>query len=447
MQAALWWTAPLQFIDWCRNHLGDRFVVFSPPFGDVFYTAVPDDIKKVFTGDQTKIHAGEAYEKIFKRLMGPHSLFVIDDAEHIRLRRMTLPPFHGDSVRRFRTLFAERAAEEVDRWPVGGRVRLVDAMQRLTLDVITRTMFDPRDPARLAELQVQLARIIDPGALIQTGWFIPPLLRFGPWRRHQEMVEDMRQTIIGEIPARRADPAIEERADVFSAFLAAQDEHGRHMDDDELLDELMTMVVAGVEATSMTLAWAFERLLRHPAALERLQADLREGREDYLDAVVKETQRVRPVVVASERVLTEDMLVDGYRIPAGMGMAPCIPAIQRSPKYFPDPHAFRPERWLDEPYVPYTWFPFGGGVRRCLGSSFATAEIKTTIATVLRRVELVAPTQRSEQVRVKHVTLGPSRGAEAIVSRRLVPLGSPHDALDLRSRATHDVDPSVPSRA
>lgn len=445
-QAVLQWKLPLAFADWCRERLGDRYTVYTPPMGDVVYTAVPEDIKALYTGDQSKIHAGEAYDRIFGRLMGPNSLFVIDDEKHIRLRRMTLPAFHGESVRRFRELFAEAAAEEVDRWPVGGRVRLIDAMQRLTLEVIVRSVFGTRDPIRLAELRTQLPRVIDPGLLIQLGWVIKPLERFGPWQRHQRFVEEVQQTVVDEMPIRRADPDLEERTDVFSMFLAARDQDGNPMTDEEVLDEIMTMFVAGVEATSCTLAWAFERIMRHPSVLGRLLEELREGDETYLDAVVKEAQRVYPAVVSTPRVLVEDMDIGDHRIPAGTVVAPSMAAIQRSPKYFHDPLEFRPERWLDGS-TPYTWFPFGGGVRRCLGSSFATAEVKTTIATVLRRVELVAPTQEPEGVRTKHITVVPSRGAEAIVRRRLVPLNAPYDALEMQAGAIDDVDPAVPARA
>jgi cytochrome P450 len=240
---------------------------------------------------------------------------------------------------------------------------------------------------------------------------ITPAARF---RRALAAVDEL---IYAEIADRRAEAADDDRDDVLSLLLRARHENGSAMADAELRDELMTLLTAGHETTATGLAWAFERLLRTPRVLERLTASLDD--DDYVDAVVKETLRVRPVVVDVARKLTRDTEVAGWHLPAGMLVLPAIAVLHKRPDLYEDPEEFRPERWIEGNPESYAWIPFGGGVRRCIGASFAQVEMKTVLREVLRRVRLRAPTQRPERGVIRHVTVVPGRGARAIVEDRL----------------------------
>jgi cytochrome P450 len=238
-----------------------------------------------------------------------------------------------------------------------------------------------------------------------------------PAARFRRVLAAVDELIYAEIADRRAAPH-DERDDVLSLLLRAPHEDGAPMTDTELRDELMTLLTAGHETTATGLAWAFERLLRTPRVMERLTASLDD--DDYVDAVVKETLRVRPVIVDVARKLTRETEVAGWRLPAGTLVLPAIAVLHMRPDLYDSPREFRPERWLDgESPESYAWIPFGGGVRRCIGASFAQVEMRTVLREVLRRVRLRAPTQRPERGVMRHVTVVPGRGARAVVSERL----------------------------
>jgi cytochrome P450 len=219
-----------------------------------------------------------------------------------------------------------------------------------------------------------------------------------------------------EIARRRADPDLEDREDILSLLLQARHEDGQPMTDVELRDELVTLLVAGHETTATALSWALERLVRHPAKLERLREEVRAGEDDYLDAVVKETLRLRPVLPLVVRKLTEPVEIGDYLLPEGTRVAPCIYLLHRREDVYPEPHAFSPERFLEQPAGTYTWIPFGGGVRRCLGASFAMFEMKQVLSALVERLEIAAAQPRSERVRRRQITLAPSRGGEVVVT-------------------------------
>lgn len=427
LQAALFWRRNLQFLEWCRSRCGDRFTVWAPPWGDIVFMIDPDDIKTVFAADPKQIHAGDAYAKVLGTLMGPRSLFLLDEDEHLRTRKMMLPPFHGEAVRQYGDLIGEIAAAEVDTWPVGRRIRLADAMARIALEIILRAVFGVTDQRRLEALREQLPQVVDPGTLLQLGWAMPQLQRFGPWRRYDQRKQATDRLVLEEIAARRKDPEREERADVLSLLIGARDDDGGALSDRDLLDEMMTLLVAGHETTATGTAWGFERLLRTPAALGRLSAEVAGGAHsgEYLDAVVKETLRIRPVITGAARKVTADLDVGGQRLPGGIFLVLYIALVQRDPAHYADPLAFRPERFLEGSPPAFTWIPYGGGRRRCLGAAFASLEMKVILATVLSRVELAPARPEAESLRVKHITTVPARGAEAIVKRRLVPVGAP----------------------
>jgi cytochrome P450 len=423
MQAYLifaWW---LPYLEWCQRRYGDTFAVWAPPLGRIVYFADPADIKEVFTGDPTLLHAGEANAPFLEPGLGPSSLLVVDESRHLSDRKMMLPPFHGEAVRRYREMIAEVAAAEVASWPVGARFKTRPRMQAITLEVILRAVMGVTDSERLARLRPLLRRVAGITPVEQLMWLRPQLDRLPPWRGMRRVLDRADALLREEIAAHRADPALEQRTDVLSLLIRARSEDGRAMTDDDLRDELMTLLMAGHETTATGLAWAFERLVRNPTAMSRLVAEIEGGEEDrYLEAVVKETLRVRPVVADVIRKLSRDAEVQGYQLPAGTIVAPAIGLVQRSPTYWIDPLAFRPDRFLDGAPHPYTWIPFGGGVRRCIGAALAQLEMKVVLKTVLERVELAPARTAPEGMRVRHVTLVPSRGGEVVVtSRRRAP--------------------------
>jgi len=440
LQAAFVTASPYGWMVRRWRRYGDVFSSRFPIFGRVVYVADPALVKEVFTGDATTFHAGEANTLALGDALGEHSLLTLDEGRHLSQRKLLLPPFHGESVRRYVEVMAEATEREVASWPVGREIELRPRMQAITLEVILRAVFGVRDDERMDLFRERIPPLGETTSVL--NWLpvmdrdlggITPAARF---RRALAAVDEL---IYAEIAERRdgadADgreslrtghrPALahDQRDDVLSLLLHARHEDGSAMTDTELRDELMTLLTAGHETTATGLAWAFERLLRTPRVLERLTASLDD--DDYLDAVVKETLRVRPVIVDVARKLTRDTEVAGWRLPAGTLVLPAIAVLHARPDLYESPAEFRPERFLDGGAESYAWIPFGGGVRRCIGASFAQVEMRTVLREVLRRVRLRAPTMRPERGVVRHVTVVPGRGARAIVDGRMNARGAP----------------------
>jgi cytochrome P450 family 135 len=352
-------------------------------------------------------------------VLGPHSVLVLDGSEHVQARRLMLPPFHGDAVRAYAERVADVAVEEVEQWPVGVPMALRPRMQAIALQVILRAVIGVRDERRFAQLRALLPQLLSFNVIeMWLVWMFPKVLDTALARRHPftRVRPEVDRLLFEEIAEHRADP--EGRDDVLAMLVAARDGDGQALNDQMLRDQLVTLLLAGHETTATGLAWAFERLLRHPDVLRRLTDEIDAGREDaYLTAVVNETLRVRPVIDGVWRKLTAPAVIGGRRLPAGTTVMPSIALVQLSHLY-PDAHAFRPERFLDAPPPSYSLIPFGGGTRRCIGASFATMEMKAVLRTVLARVELLAADPKPEATRVQHVTLVPDRGARAVVVGR-----------------------------
>ncbi len=418
LQTALWATQPGALSRYCQRRHGDTFTLRPLGIGDVVVITRPETIREIFTGDNDVLHAGEA-NAVMGPMLGRHSLLLLDGERHLRHRRMLTAPFHGDAVRAYRERIAAITAAEVERWPVGEELALRPRMQAITLEVILRAVIGVSDERRLQRLRTLLARLTRVGLLEMWGtWTYPKLLahRFVRPFTTLRILPDVDRLLYEEIAAHRADPDGHE--DVLALLIAARDEDGQALSDEELRDHLITLLVAGHETTTTALAWCFERLLRHPAALARLQQELLDDEQEaYLDAVLNETLRVRPVIDAVWRKLTAPAEVAGRLLPAGAIVMPSIVLVQGSAA-FTDPDAFRPERFLQGGAPPYTFIPFGGGTRRCIGASFAMMEMKAILGTVLERVELRVPRARSERAKVHHITLVPARGARVIVTRR-----------------------------
>ena len=390
-----------------------------PFFGRVVYLCDPGDVKRVFTGDPTVFHAGEANLVALGDALGEHSLLTLDEDRHMSQRKLLLPAFHGESVRRYVQVMTEATAAEVERWPVGGPFPLRPRMQAITLEVILRAVFGVRDDRRRQQLREHIPRLTEATSVLT---WIPFMDRdlggHSPMARLRRALAAVDELIFAEIAERRREGAgADERDDVLSLLLAARHEDGAPMTDRELRDELVTLLTAGHETTATGLSWAFERLLRTPRVHERLLASLDD--DEYLDAVVKETLRIRPVVADVIRTLSRDTEIAGYLLPAGTMVVPAIAAMHARPDLWPEPGEFRPERFLDGQVESYAWIPFGGGVRRCIGASFAQVEMRTVLREVLSRVRLRAASRRSERPRAVHVTAVPSRGARVVVTSRL----------------------------
>jgi cytochrome P450 family 135 len=431
LQAARVTAGPYTWMQKRRERYGDVFSSHFPFFGRVVYVADPALIKQVFRGDPSVFHAGAANATVLADALGEHSLLTLDEGRHMSQRKLLLPPFHGESVRRYAEVMADVAAAEVARWPLRRRFALRPRMQAITLEVILRGVFGVRDGERMDLFRRRIPRL---GELSSPLDWLPFMQRdlggLTPAARFRKAVAAVDELIYAEIAERRALPASEERDDVLTLLLGARHEGGSAMTDVELRDELMTLLTAGHETTATGLSWAFERLLRTPRVLARLTESLDD--DEYLDAVVKETLRVRPVVVDVARLLRKDIELGGWKLPAGTLVLPAIAAVHARPDLYPSPHEFRPERFLGrraadgrEPSISrggaesYAWIPFGGGVRRCIGASFAQVEMRVVLREVLRRVRLRATSPRPERAQVRHVTVVPARGCRVFVDERL----------------------------
>jgi cytochrome P450 family 135 len=409
---------PLEsLLGWHRRY-GDVFTVEYLIFGTGVYVADPAAIRELLTGDQSDLRAGEANEPLAP-LVGHKSVLVLDGAEHLRQRRLLLPPFQGSAVHAFREVIRDVAAAEVERWKPGTELVMRDRMRALTFEVICRAVFGVVETERIERLRAALLPVMEIGAFTT---FLPRALRWdlgplSPWGRLQRRLRRADELLYAEIERRRREPGLDERTDVLSLLLRARDEDGRPMTDLELRDELMTMLAAGHETTATGLAFAFDLLLRHPEVLARLEDELGGDDDTYLDAVVTESLRLRPVIDAAERTLTKPRVVGDYELPPGIRVYPAIVVVQRREDLYPEADRFRPERFVDDGAESYAWLPFGGGVRRCIGAALAQAEMAEVIRAVVSQVELRPVRPEADPVVMKGITLVPRHGTPVAVLR------------------------------
>jgi cytochrome P450 family 135 len=404
----------------CTRRYGDIFTLRITHESTWVFLSAPDAVKQVFTGDPRLLHAGEA-NIVLLPVLGSQSLLLLDEQEHMAQRKLMLPSFHGRRMRSYEQVMTEVAVREIERWPLGAPLSAWPTMQAITLEVILRTVFGVQEGERLRRLGDALRQVLAWGTRPQRLAMLAALgprriAELGVFRRVLDPADEL---IYQEIRRRRAAPDLEERDDVLSLLLQARHEDGRPMSDKELRDELMTVLVAGHETSATSLAWALEALVRHPAALARLRDEVDSGEDAYLDAVLKETLRLRPVVALVLRRLTEPMEIGGRLLPAGVTVAPSIYLLHRRPDVYPDPRAFRPERFLERPPGTYTWIPFGGGVRRCLGASFAQFEMKVVLRELVTRLDLRAARPKGERRVRRAIIFAPERGGEIVAARRV----------------------------
>lgn len=385
--------------------------------GEVVTLRDPGAIRDLFTARPERVAAGEINSRVLP-ILGPDSMMALDGERHLRMRRLLLPPFHGEALDGYRSLIAAITTAEVARWPVEEDFRLHPRMQAIALEVMLQVVLGVSDRSRRDRLREILPRVLEANPLAflvegrrpQLGRGIVGRLR--PWVRVRREAEAL---LRAEVAEHRARP--QGRDDVLAMLVAARDEDGRSLGDSELEDQLMTLLLAGHETTATSLAWCFERLVRNPRVLARLRRELDDGDEEYLGATIKETMRTRPVVEVVWRVLKEPCEIGGYTLPPGTIVVPVIRATHVD--NFPEPAEFRPERFIDEETPAYSHIPFGGGIRRCLGAGFATVEMKVVIRVVLEHLELRAPDPAPERVdRLRRFTASPARGGRIIATVR-----------------------------
>ena len=404
--------------------------VFDGRFVMIFDPAL---VKQVFQGSNDRLHAGEA-NALLGPLLGERSVLVLDGDEHLRHRRLMLPAFHGQRLRAYERVMVDAIDREIDAWPVGRPFAVLPSMQAVTLTVVMRAVFgfDP-GPAD-TELRDRLRAMIEPITARRRGMIVLALTRgragagAGTFAARRAAVDEI---LLAEIARRRSDPDLAEREDVFSALLLAEDEDGARLTDREVRDELVTLLVAGHETTATALAWTLDLVLHTPSVLARA----RQGDDTYLDAVVKESLRIRPIIPGVGRVVRGAPYPLGdYLIPDGVEVNPAIRVMHRRADLYPQPGQFRPERFLGPDAggrvggvagggvggVPntYTWLPFGGGTRRCVGASFALMETRVVLRRILERTELQAAARRQDKVELRAITLAPRNGVRVVLPGR-----------------------------
>ncbi len=416
-QTIAWIRDPAGFMDRCAAEFGETFTVRIGPGADVVFMSDPADVGQVFRGTPEQMNMGDI-NGLFRRVLGRDSLLVIDGEPHMRQRKLLLPPFHGPRIAQQEATMVQAAEHSIARWPHDTPFALQPHMQDITLDVILSAVFGFAPGPERDRFRVLVARMLE---LSTTMAITLPLLRreaFGlsPWGRLMRCLEEVDEALYTEIAARREQGG--DHGDVLSLLLSAHDEDGEPMTDGELRDQLLTMLVAGHETTATALSWAFERVLREPAVLSRLRAEADAGVSTYLDATIKESLRLRPTLPIAARKLTEDYEVGGRVYPAGTVLMPCMYLLHRNAKVWKDPEAFRPERFLDAKPPAYSWIPFGGGVRRCLGAGFALAEMRAVMQTILQQMDLRAAERPGERIVRRMFTLSPARGTRVVATPR-----------------------------
>ena len=404
--------ALIRFRHWMHPYLhrtyGDTFTVRLVPGGTplVLFTR-PEDTREIFAGDPEVFHAGKG-NAILGPVMGEHSLLLQDSTEHRRARKLLMPAFNGHALRGYQALVEELAAAEVASWLPDREFRALDRMNALTLEVILRVVFGVTDESRLARLRPCVNRTVQVSPVVLLGWGYPRLQRFGPWKRTVDNQHELDRLIYAEIRERRTAPDLADRGDVLSRLILAGDD-ADVLDDTELRDQLVTLLLAGHETTATALAWALYELGRDPEQLKRAREAARSGDDAWLDAVLKESMRLHPVIPMVVRTLMKPVTVGGVALPVGATVGPSIIIAHSRADNHEEPEVFRPQRFLDQNPPTNTWIPFGGGVRRCIGAGFSLMEGVAVLRAVLVGHDVTAV--GDDEPRVRNITSVPHRGA------------------------------------
>jgi cytochrome P450 len=415
-----WAFRPIPFLEECRRRYGDsfsvRFLGFERP---MVLISDPEAIKALYRERAHGLPPGR--DTILGPILGDKSLLLQEGPEHLSRRKLMLPPFHGERMRSYESTMTEIVEAEIDAWPLHSEFPIHTRMQAVTLEVILRVVFGVSSGPRLDRLRGMLSTVLQETAAPGRQILGIALQRFGgrgPFARFEGQLREVDELLLAEIAEHRQRPDLEERDDMLSMLMLAEFEDGSRMEDRELRDQLMTLLLAGHETTATALAWTFDLLLRHPAALARLRESLAAGEEDYLRATISESLRLRPVIPLAGRRLATELVADGLTLPAGTDVTPAIWLTHTRADLYSEPFAFKPERFLNGSPETYAWIPFGGGVRRCIGASFAEFEMRIVLREVLTRCELRKANPMPERTGRRNITLSPRDGTPVVVTDR-----------------------------
>jgi cytochrome P450 len=420
VQTLRWSLRPLALMHECRQRYGDAFCLTFVGFENpMVLVSDPAVVKALYTERANGLPPGR--NVVLEPIVGARSLLLQEGAEHLARRRLMLPAFHGERMRSYEAVISEAIEREVDSWQLGSEFPIHSRMQAVTLEVILRAVFGVSEGPRLDRLRAMLSGVLAETASARSQLIGLALRRIGgrrPWARFEQQLREVDELLLAEIAEHRRLPDLDERDDILSMLIQAHFEDGEEMSDAELRDQLMTLLLAGHETTATALAWTFDLLLRSPATLGRLRESLLAGEEDYLRATIAESLRLRPVIPIAGRILATELEVGDLKLAPGTNVVPAIWLAHTREDAYPEPFAFRPERFLESGPDTYAWIPFGGGIRRCLGASFAEFEMGIVLREVLSRCELRAASAKPEGVSRRNITLSPSRGTPVVLSDR-----------------------------
>jgi len=418
LQTVGWWSRPTAYLERCRARYGKRFTVRLIGQSPFVVLSDPDELKQLFQAPPDVLHPGEG-ARILEPVVGANSVILLDEGPHLRQRKLLLPAFHGESMQRLASLMADLAEDEVSGWPQGEAFASHPRLQRVTLEIILRTVFGLERGAQLESLRERLRELLTFGdSPLSLLPFAPKLLA---GRRPMVSFEAARaradELIFALIEERRAEGS--QGDDVLSLLLAARHEDGSEMSPAELRDELMTALVAGHETTASQLAWGLATLAHAPRAQERLHDELDDDDEAYLTATIQEIMRRKPVLPNAEpRLVKQPLQIGPVGYEPGVVLFASVYLVHHDPVIYPHPYSFRPERFLEQPPGTYTWIPFGGGRRRCIGASFAQLEMKLVLRAVLGRFELEPADGEVEVARRRGIAISPSRAGRVVLRER-----------------------------
>jgi len=420
VQTLRWAFRPLPFMQECRERLGDNFAVkflgFERP---MVMISDPAAIKALYTERSHGLPPGR--EVFLEPVLGSRSLLLLEGADHLAHRKLMLPAFHGERMRSYEPIVEEIVDREIDSWPLGEEFAIHPRMQAITLDVILRVVFGIAEGPRLQRLRSLLTGLLEQTASPFTQIAALATRRFtgrGPWDRFESQLKAVDDLLYAEIAEHRAEERSVERDDILSVLMAARFEDGSGLPDVDLRDQLLTLLLAGHETTATALAWTFDLLLRHAEPLRKLRASLAAGEDDYMRATITESLRLRPVVPLAGRRLSTELSVEGLTLPAGTDVTPAIWLTHTRAGVYPEPFAFRPERFLDEAPDTYAWIPFGGGVRRCIGAAFSEFEMRIVLREVLTRCDLHKANPAPEKIGRRSITFSPRDGTPVVLDSR-----------------------------
>ncbi|HEY0904424.1 MAG TPA: cytochrome P450 [Marmoricola sp.] len=410
-----------RWIPHLQRKYGDVFSIRILPAGRwmVMFNR-PEHVREIFAGDPEVFHAGKG-NAILGPVMGEHSLLLVDGAQHKRARKLLMPAFNGHALRGYASMIEGLAKAEVASWRPGVPFASLERMNALTLEVILQVVFGVTDERRLSELRPLVNRTVNVSPAVFLGWGFPRLQKLGPWRRAFENQVELDRVIYAEIAERRRAEDLDQRTDVLSRLLLVRDDEDptdTGLTDEELRDQLVTLLLAGHETTATALAWTLHELGKDPVQEQKARDAAMRHDRDHLEAVLKESMRLHPVIPMVVRHLMEPATIGGVDLPAGANVAASIILAHASEDSHADHLAFRPERFLEGEVATNTWIPFGGGVRRCIGAGFSLMEGVAVLREVLLAYDVAVPPGTSEEPKVRNITSVPKRGARVLVSPR-----------------------------